>query len=97
MINAILSDKLKEVETRKDPHFGLAVPVTCPDVPSEILNARRASPDPAAYDRKAAELAAMFVRNFRENAGDAPPEIAEAGPTIQSQSGGTKRSRLPAK
>ena len=97
MISAILSDKLKEVETRKDPHFGLAVPVTCPDVPSEILNARRASPDPAAYDRKAAELAAMFVRNFRENAGDAPPEIAEAGPTIQSQSGGTKRSRLPAK
>ena len=64
MISAILSDTLSGVETRNDTHFGLAVPVACPNVPSEILDPRRTWPDAAAYDRKAAELAGMFVRNF---------------------------------
>jgi phosphoenolpyruvate carboxykinase (ATP) len=58
------------------------VPVACPNVPSEILDPRRTWPDAAAYDRKAAELAGMFVRNFQENAADAPSEIAAAGPKV---------------
>ena len=82
MISAILSDNLSGVETRNDTHFGLAVPVACPNVPSEILDPRRTWPDAAAYDRKAAELAGMFVRNFQENAADAPSEIAAAGPKV---------------
>ena len=82
MISAILSDNLSGVETRNDTHFGLAVPVACPNVPSEILDPRRTWPDAAAYDRKAAELAGMFVRNFQENAADARSEIAAAGPKV---------------
>ena len=82
MISAILSDTLSGVETRNDTHFGLAVPVACPNVPSEILDPRRTWPDAAAYDRKAAELAGMFVSNFQENAADAPSEIAAAGPMV---------------
>ena len=67
---------------RNDPNFRLAVPLACPGVPSEILDPRRTWPDAAAYDRKAAELAGMFVRNFQENAADAPSEIAAAGPKV---------------
>jgi len=44
MIKAIMSDSLKGVETKNDPVFGLAVPVACPDVPSEILRARARGP-----------------------------------------------------
>jgi ATP-dependent phosphoenolpyruvate carboxykinase len=46
--------------------------------------------DPAAYDKKARELAGMFESNFRENAGDAPDEVRDAGPRIASGPGTQK-------
>jgi phosphoenolpyruvate carboxykinase (ATP) len=49
-------------------------------VPTELLEPRKTWIDVAAYDRKARELAAMFDKNFQENAGDAPIEVKEAGP-----------------
>jgi phosphoenolpyruvate carboxykinase (ATP) len=81
-VKAILSGKLRHVATRIDPVFGLAVPLSCPFVPVEILNPRNAWKDTMAYDRKAFELAAMFEKNFAENASDAPEEIKSAGPKV---------------
>jgi phosphoenolpyruvate carboxykinase (ATP) len=80
MVKAILSGKLNRVETRVDPIFGMLVPLSCPFVPEEILNPRDTWKDTLAYDRKAFELAAMFQKNFAENADDAPEEIKSAGP-----------------
>ncbi len=80
MVKAVLNGELKKVATQKDPIFGLHVPVSCPDVPSEVLDPRKTWPDAAAYDRKARELAALFEKNFKENAADAAPEIRQAGP-----------------
>ena len=37
--------------------------------------------DPAAYDRKAAELAALFMANSEQLAEQAGPELVAAGPT----------------
>jgi len=80
MVKAVLSGALKDVATQPDPIFGMAIPLSCPGVPDEMLNPRNTWKDKAAYDSKARELAAMFEKNFAENASDAPPEIKQAGP-----------------
>jgi phosphoenolpyruvate carboxykinase (ATP) len=84
IVKAILDGDLKDAETEQDPIFGVAVPTSCPDVPSEVLEPRKTWKDVAAYDRKARELAAMFEKNFKEEARDAPEEVREAGPRASS-------------
>ena len=68
------------VEYRVDPTFGLEVPVEVPGVDSRAPRSRaRRGPIPAAYDAKAAELAAMFRANFTRFDG-VEPGVAAAGP-----------------
>jgi hypothetical protein len=38
MIDAALEGKLYEVEYQDHPIFGMAVPMSCPNVPAEMLN-----------------------------------------------------------
>jgi phosphoenolpyruvate carboxykinase (ATP) len=66
MIRAILEQKLAKVETSPDPIFGLNVPVSCPDVPAEILEPRNTWADKEAYDRQARDLAKRFNENFKK-------------------------------
>ncbi len=80
MVQAVLSGTLNRVETKIDSIFGVAVPLSCPGVPAEILNPRNTWKDPQAYDLKALELAAMFEKNFAANGAEAPEEIKNAGP-----------------
>jgi phosphoenolpyruvate carboxykinase (ATP) len=65
MIRAALSGALDAVPYERDPIFNLDVPVSCPDVPAEVLKQRSTWSDGAAYDRQAAQLAGMFVENFK--------------------------------
>jgi phosphoenolpyruvate carboxykinase (ATP) len=80
MVKAVLTGALKDAAWQADPVFGLSVPDACPGVPPEILQPRQTWKDPAAYDRKALELARMFEENFQENAPGAPAEVQAAGP-----------------
>jgi phosphoenolpyruvate carboxykinase (ATP) len=66
MIRAILSGSLAGVETRPDPIFGVNVPVSCPDVPAEVLTPRNTWKDKDAYDQKARHLARLFNENFKK-------------------------------
>ena len=68
MIRAILTGALAQIETRPDPVFGVGVPVSCPDVPAEILKPRSTWKDKAAYDQKARDLARRFNENFKKYA-----------------------------
>ena len=79
MIKAALKGQLREVEFRTHPVFNVLVPTSCPNVPTEVLDPRNTWEDKAAYDRKAAELATMFKKNF-EKFTDAPEAIKKAGP-----------------
>jgi phosphoenolpyruvate carboxykinase (ATP) len=92
MVKAILSGAMKDAPTTRDPIFGIGVPDSCPGVPADILSPRKTWKDPAAYDKKARELAAMFERNFKDNASDAPAEVREAGPG-QTPKGGSKPAK----
>ena len=66
MIRAILNGTLAQVETVADPLFGVNVPVSCPDVPNEVLQPRNTWSDKDAYDRQAKDLARRFNENFKK-------------------------------
>jgi phosphoenolpyruvate carboxykinase (ATP) len=82
MVRAALSGRLDEVEMRIDPHFGVDVPLSCPDVPSSFLDPRSTWPDVDAYDHAARRLAAMFAENFTTYADGVGDAIRSAGPSI---------------
>lgn len=63
MLHAAIEGNLDAVAFRKDPIFGLKVPVECPGVPSGLLDPRGTWPEPSAYDLKAAELQRLFEEN----------------------------------
>ena len=83
MVDAAISGKLDDVETRQDPIFGLHVPVSVPGVPDEVLMPRQTWADPAAYDEQAKKLAAMFRENFEEFAADVSEAVRVAGPIAE--------------
>jgi len=51
-----------------------------PGVDSKLLDPRSTWADPAAYDRKAAELAKMFRDNFAQFEGTVDAAVSAAGP-----------------
>jgi len=82
MVRAILDGTLAAVHTTEDPFFGLHVPESCPDVPSEILQPRNTWADKEAYDAQARKLAGMFAENFEQFAAGASDEVKGAGPKV---------------
>jgi phosphoenolpyruvate carboxykinase (ATP) len=83
MVRAALSGALADVEYDTDPVFGIEVPRTVPGVPDSILRPRDTWSDPAAYDAKAQDLAAMFVENFAAYAEGVDKEVRAAGPLVE--------------
>jgi len=83
MVRAALSGALVDVPYETDPVFGVEVPTEVPGVPSEMLRPRDTWPDPAAYDAKARELAAMFADNFESYASGVSTAVREAGPRTE--------------
>jgi len=82
MISAALDGKLDNVEFEKHPVFGIAIPNTCSNVPTEILNPKNTWSDKTAYDAKAKYLAGLFIKNFEKYATGANPEVLAAAPII---------------
>lgn len=82
MVTAALNGELDDVEYEVDPVFGVEVPKSCPNVPSEVLSPRGTWSDPSAYDRQAQRLAEMFAQNFEQFAGQVPEAVQAAGPQL---------------
>ena len=66
---------------RKDEIFNFSVPVEIPGVKSEIMNPRDEWADKNLYDKKARELASLFMQNFAKFK-DIPKEVINSGPTV---------------
>jgi phosphoenolpyruvate carboxykinase (ATP) len=81
LVHAALTGQLDKVEYVTEPAFGLHIPVSCPDVPAQVLNPRNAWADKTAYDQQAADLAARFDAKFQKF--DAPEAVRAAGPGKQ--------------
>ncbi len=60
IVTAALDGSLANVETKIDPIFGLEIPVSCPNVPSDILNPIDSWADKESYRKIAGELAGKF-------------------------------------
>ena len=82
MITAALNGELDAVAFEAHPVFGMLMPTTCPNVPSEILNPRSTWADAAAYDTMAKNLAQQFIKNFNKYADGVTSEILAAAPVI---------------
>lgn len=82
MITAALNGDLDKVEFSQNAVFGVSMPNSCPNVPAEILHPRNTWSDKAAYDAKAGELAAKFVKNFEKYADFANEEILAGAPKV---------------
>jgi phosphoenolpyruvate carboxykinase (ATP) len=85
MITAALNGELNTVGFDAHPVFGYQMPVSCPNVPAELLNPRNTWADKAAYDAQANKLANMFVKNFEQYASGVEADILSAAPKATQQ------------
>jgi len=87
LVNAALEGRLDNIQFKRDPVFGLEVPVSAPEVPQEILTPRNTWADKTAYDAKAKELINRFAENFKQFKQDVPLEVQNAGPKSENYIG----------
>ena len=80
IMDAIHTGALSQAQTTEDPIFGLAIPTSCPNVPSELLIPRNTWKSKEDYDQTANQLARLFRENFRKYEGAASEEVRSAGP-----------------
>jgi phosphoenolpyruvate carboxykinase (ATP) len=80
LLNAALDGKLADVEYRKDRLFGFDVPLSCPEVPTEVLDPSTSWGNKDEYWKRYDALAARYIENFKTFAEGCPPEILAAGP-----------------
>ncbi len=81
MVHAALEGELNQIETVKDPTFGLNIPIHVAGVPDEVLQPSKTWSDPLAYEKKAKELALKFRENFNKFS-DISEEIEKRGGPI---------------
>ncbi|HEY9746325.1 MAG TPA: phosphoenolpyruvate carboxykinase (ATP) [Oculatellaceae cyanobacterium] len=80
MVTAALNGTLDKQTFTPHPIFQVLVPQSCPGVPAEVLDPRAQWADKAAYDKKAIELAEMFIENFKRFSN--VDHLVSAGPCI---------------
>ncbi len=80
LLNAALEGKLNKVEYRKDNLFGFEVPLTCPDVPEDVLDPSSSWGSKDDYWKKYDALAARFIENFKLYAKGSSEDVINAGP-----------------
>ena len=82
MITAILNGEMDNVDFEQHPIFGLFMPKTCPNVPTELLDPMNTWENKGAYISKSIQLAHSFHLNFEKFASEASDQIIEGGPLI---------------
>ena len=83
IIDAILSGAIRNAPTKKMPVFNFEVPTELPGVDPKILDPRDTYANVEEWNKKAADLAARFVKNFVKYQGnDAGKALVSAGPKV---------------
>lgn len=80
LLNAALDGKLDKVNYRKDKLFGFEVPLSCPDVPEDVLEPSNSWGSKDEYWKKYDALAARFIENFKLFEKGCSDEVKKAGP-----------------
>lgn len=83
IIHAILNGSIDDAEMMQLPYFNLAIPTSVAGVDAGILDPRNTYADPAEWDDKARELAALFIKNFEKFTNDeAAARLVASGPQL---------------
>ncbi len=80
LLDAALEGKLDKVKVRKDKLFGFEVPLSCPDVPEDVLDPSTSWGNQDEYWKRYDALAARYIENFKVFADGCPPEVLAAAP-----------------
>ncbi len=80
MITAAISGELNDVDYTEHTIFGLNFPLTCPNVPAEILNPKKTWNNDEAYYETANKLSNFFKNNFKQFEEYASDDILKGGP-----------------
>lgn len=86
LITAAMNGELENVEFQTQPVFELAMPTSCPGVPTEILNPRDTWQDKTKFDEVANNLASKFVKNFEVFEEGSNETILSAAPKVMVKS-----------
>ena len=83
IIDAILDGSVLKAPTKTIPVFNLEVPTELPGVDSSILDPRDTYADASEWDKKAKDLAGLFVKNFvKYEDNEAGKALVAAGPQL---------------
>ncbi len=83
IIDAILNDELKDIETEIIPYFNLSIPKSINNVSSNLLDPRSSWKNSSEWENKAKELAQLFVNNFQKFCdNDHGRKLLAAGPQL---------------
>jgi phosphoenolpyruvate carboxykinase (ATP) len=80
LLDAALEGKLDNVKYRKDKLFGFEVPLTCPNVPEDVLEPSNSWGNKEEYWKKYDALAARFIENFKLYQKHCSQAVNDAGP-----------------
>ena len=83
IIDAILGGAILKAPTKKIPYFNFEVPTELEGVDTNILDPRDTYADVAEWNKKAEDLAARFIKNFKKYEGnEAGKALVAAGPHL---------------
>lgn len=83
IIDAILDGSIEKAETKTIPIFNLTVPTFLHDVDPQIMDPRDTYSDPAEWDKKAKQLAELFIKSFEKYTdNDEGKSLVAAGPQL---------------
>ncbi len=66
IIHSILDGSIEKVERQTIPYFNLEIPCSLPQVDTTILDPRDTYDDGSLWNKKAIELAVLFIDNFKQ-------------------------------
>ncbi|MFK5857453.1 MAG: phosphoenolpyruvate carboxykinase (ATP) [Bacteroidota bacterium] len=83
IIDAILDGSIEKAPTKFMPIFNLEVPTELPGVDPKILDPRDTYADPSEWDKKAKDLAVLFIKNFEQYTdNEEGQKLVAAGPKL---------------
>merc|ERR1712166_1264568 len=85
ILDAIHSGELAKVEYENYEVFNLQVPKTCPNVPDELLNPKKAwTAGDDSFNSEVTKLGGLFVENFKKYSDEATEDVIKAGPAVSA-------------
>ena len=83
IIDAILNGDIEKAETKVMPIFNLEIPTALPGVDTSILDTRDTYADATEWDKKATNLAELYIENFKKfTDNDDGAALVAAGPQL---------------